>query len=436
MKKIIFILLLITQLSNSYSQSKYVPSKSNLENRAWFDESRLGIFIHWGVYSLLGDGEWAMNNQGFSVNEYALLPKFFNPTNFNAKDWAKLFKQSGAKYITFTSRHHDGFSMWNSNVSDFNVVKSTPYAKDVTKELVDACRAEGLKVMFYYSLLDWRRNDYLPVGETGKSIAGRDDKLANWDNYIQFMKDQLTELLTNYGQIDGIWFDGHWDKKKADWKYDEIYSLIHKIQPQCLIGNNHHITPFDGEDFQMFERDLPGQNKTGFGTDASHITELPKEVCGTIAGSWGFDIKDRKQKSFKEVLSYLIKAAGFGSNLLLNVGPMPNGEIQDYQQDVLEKLGVWLSTFGGTIYGTSKGPIDPTDQYAITKLNAKTYYLHLLATDKDEIHIPNLSLKVKALVDFENKNTINYTITNQDLIVKIPENVKSKSTWVLTLKAK
>lgn len=421
--------LIIGLLTNTFGQ--YTPSSENLENRAWFEKAKLGIFIHWGVYSVLGNGEWVMNNQNIGIDEYNLLPAFFNPIDFDAKSWASLFKKSGAQYITFTSRHHDGFSMWDSKVSDYNVVKKTPFKRDIVKELVEACRAEGIKVMFYYSLLDWHRDDYLPAGKTGKNIPGRDLSKGNWESYIQFMKDQLTELLTNYGRIDGIWFDGHWDKPDADWKYDEIYSLIHKLQPQCLVGNNHHIAPFQGEDFQLFERDMPGQNKTGFGTKAEDVGSLPKEVCGTIAGSWGFDIKDRKRKSFDEVLGYLVKAAGHGANLLLNVGPMPNGEIQDYQQDRLLELGQWLKIYGESIYGTTAGFSSPTDEYSITQKN-KIYFVHILKSDLKTLEFDNVDFKVKNIKSFDGKNKINYQLKNKKLVLDL-SNQQSDNPYVIKI---
>lgn len=421
-------------ISHSYGQQAYQPGPENLKNREWFEQSRFGVFIHWGVYSVLGDGEWVMNNQNISLDEYGLLPRFFNPLAFNAKEWAKLFKQAGAKYITFTTRHHDGFSMWNSQVSDYNVVQKSPFKRDIVKELVEACRAEGIKVMFYYSLLDWKRNDYLPAGKTGGGIAGRDSTKGDWNHYIQFMKDQLTELLTNYGRIDGIWFDGHWDKPKADWHFEEIYALIHKLQPQCLVGNNHHLAPFEGEDFQMFERDLPGENTTGFGTKAHDVGTLPKEVCGTIAGSWGFELKDRTRKSFKEVLTYLLKAAGHGSNLLLNVGPMPNGEIQDYQQDRLKELGKWLSVYGETIYGTEAGGIAPTDDYVLTR-KGNQVYLHVLKPEKKDLHIPNLPYQVKKVTTFIGNKEVKFSNKQNGLQLGLPASTE-ETDLVLTLTIK
>ena len=346
MKK--FVLFFIVLISfNSIAQTKYIPTKENLEARKWFEEARFGMFIHWGVYSVLGDGEWVMNNQNISIKEYEKLPSFFNPTEFNAKDWVKIAKDSGMKYITITSRHHDGFSMFNSKATDYTIVKKTPYKKDILKQLADECHKEGIKLFFYYSQLDWYRDDYFPRGRTGTGIKGRGE--GEWDDYIDFMKDQLTELLTNYGEIGGIWFDGQWDqhewdgkrfgKLKADFKLDEVYKLIHKLQPKALIGSNHHLSPNPGEDFQMFEKDLPGKGTKDFATSAEDIGDLPLEVCETINGSWGFNLKDRKHKSEKQLIQYLVKAAGYGSNLLLNVGPMPNGKIQEEHIESLKKIG-------------------------------------------------------------------------------------------------
>jgi len=426
--------LVIGSLSYGYSQQQYQPSPENLKNREWFEQSRFGVFIHWGVYSVLGDGEWVMNSQDIGLDEYALLPRFFNPTAFDAKQWAKLFKQSGAKYITFTTRHHDGFSMWNSQTSDYNIVKKSPFKRDIVKELVKACRAEGIKVMFYYSLLDWKRDDYLPVGRSGEAILGRDSTKGDWNHYIQFMKNQLTELLTNYGKIDGIWFDGHWDKPKENWHLSEIYELIHKLQPQCLVGNNHHLAPFEGEDFQMFERDLPGENTTGFGTSAHDVGKLPKEVCGTIAGSWGFQLIDRTRKSFREVLTFLVKAAGHGSNLLLNIGPMPNGEIQDYQQDRLKELGKWLTVYGETIYGTEAGGVPPTDDYALTR-KGNQVYLHILKPEKKELYIAKLPYEVKDVKTFIGNKDIKFSNIDNSLRLDLPAST-DEADLVLTLTIK
>lgn len=385
---------------------EYQPSPENLEARAWFQEARFGLFVHWGVYSLLGDGEWVMNNQNISIEEYEKLPTFFNPIDFNPVEWVTMAKEAGMKYITITSRHHDGFSMFDSKMTDYDIVDRTPYGKDVLKLLAEECRKQGIKLFFYYSLLDWNRDDYFPRGRTGNGIQGRGE--GNWENYIAFMKGQLRELLTNYGEIGGIWFDGHWDQKewdgktfgklKVDWHYDELYGMIHELQPQALIGNNHHIGVIEGEDFQMFEKDLPGKNTTGWGTPADQIGAVPLEVCETINGSWGFNLQDRKHKTEKELIHYLIKAAGYGSNLLLNVGPMPNGKIQPKHQESLKAMGDWLKEHGSTIYGSQKGPIPTSDDVVSTQKGNKVF-LHVLNPELKLLHMDQVPVKIKSVKD-------------------------------------
>ena len=427
MKK--FVLFFIVLISfNSIAQTKYIPTKENLEARKWFEEARFGMFIHWGVYSVLGDGEWVMNNQNISIKEYEKLPSFFNPTEFNAKDWVKIAKDSGMKYITITSRHHDGFSMFNSKATDYTIVKKTPYKKDILKLLADECHKEGIKLFFYYSQLDWYRDDYFPRGRTGAGIKGRGE--GEWDDYIDFMKDQLTELLTNYGEIGGIWFDGQWDqhewdgkrfgKLKADFKLDEVYKLIHKLQPKALIGSNHHLSPNPGEDFQMFEKDLPGKGTKDFATSAEDIGNLPFEVCETINGSWGFNLKDRKHKSEKQLIQYLVKAAGYGSNLLLNVGPMPNGKIQEEHIESLKKIGSWVKQNGQTIYKTKRGPIHPTDEIASTQ-NGNIIYIHLLDEKKKEYFIEGFNPKIKKISYLKSNKKVSHKKSNSGLTLILEE---------------
>ena len=421
MKKLIVIIICLTvNLSNA--QQDYSPSKENLEARKWFEEAKFGLFIHWGVYSVLGDGEWVMNNQNISIKEYERLPGFFNPIEFDADEWVKMAKETGMKYITITSRHHDGFSMFDSAASDYNIVDKTPYGKDVLKMLSDACRKEGIKLFFYYSQLDWYRDDYFPRGRTGNGITGRGE--GDWNDYIEFMKAQLTELLTNYGEIGGIWFDGQWDqhewdgkrfgKLKADFKLTEVYELIHKLQPQALIGSNHHLSPNPGEDFQMFEKDLPGKGTKDFATSADDIGNLPLEVCETINGSWGFNLKDRKHKSEKELIQYLVKAAGYGSNLLLNVGPMPNGKIQEEHIESLKKIGKWVKQNGQTIYNTKRGPISPSDEIASTQ-NGNIVYIHLLDNNKSEYYIEGFKSKFKNISYLNSNKKVSYKKTKTGL---------------------
>ena len=437
MKKYLLIIIVFTGL---FSNAQYQPTKENLEARRWFQDAKFGLFVHWGVYSVLGDGEWVMNNQNISIREYEKLPKFFNPTKYDAEKWVLMAKNAGMKYITITSRHHDGFSMFDSKASDYNIVKKTPYGKDVLKMLANACRKHNIKLFFYYSQLDWNRDDYFPRGRTGTGIDGRGE--GKWEDYIDFMKAQLTELLTNYGEIGGIWFDGQWDqhewdgkrfgKIKVDFKLKEVYDLIHQLQPKALIGSNHHLAPNEGEDFQMFEKDLPGNNTTGWGTPADQIGKVPLEVCETINGSWGFNLQDRKHKSEKELIHYLIKAAGYGSNMLLNVGPMPNGKIQPKHQASLRLMGDWLKQNGETIYGTRKGPISPNDDYVSTQ-KGKIVYVHLLNQEIDVIHADQVPVKIKGIFDMKTKTKLAYKNDNFGLVIDISKLSKDSIDTVIKI---
>ncbi|HMR56304.1 MAG TPA: alpha-L-fucosidase, partial [Cyclobacteriaceae bacterium] len=352
MKKQTFAIVLLLTLTVAVSgqEKKYTPTPENLKNRAWFQDARFGLFIHWGVYSVLGDGEWVMNNQQIPIKTYEKLPTFFNPIEFNPAEWVQMAKDAGMKYITITSKHHDGFAMYDSKISDYNIVKKTPYGKDVLKMLADECRKQGIKLFFYHSQLDWHHPEYFPRGNTGVGYTGREEK-GDMNKYLDYMDAQLTELLTQYGDIAGIWFDGMWDKKDAEWRLNQTYSLIHKLQPGALVGSNHHVTPYEGEDFQMFEKDLPGHNTTGFAPEQK-IGDLPKEICETINNSWGFNLQDARNKSIKNLIQYLVKGAGYDANLLLNVGPMPNGKIQPEHVALLKQMGEWTRQYGETIYGT------------------------------------------------------------------------------------
>jgi alpha-L-fucosidase len=364
----------------------YTPTPQNLAARRWFQDARFGLFVHWGVYSVLGDGEWVMNNRKLRVAEYERLPAQFNPTGFNAAEWVAVAKAAGMKYITITSKHHDGFAMFDSRTSDWDIVERTPYKRDVLRALADECKKQGLKLFFYYSQLDWHHPDYFPRGRTGRDTERPEH--GDFNKYLDYMDAQLTELLTRYGSVGGIWFDGWWDRKDADWRLDRTYALIHKLQPAALIGSNHHRAPFPGEDFQMFEKDLPGQNTTGFSGD-SVISQLPLETCETINGAWGWNIGDRRWKSPQELVRYLARAAGVNANFLLNVGPQPNGKLQPEQVERLREMGAWLKVNGESIYGTRGGPIPPRPWGVTTrKENGKTVYVHVFDWPDPRLVIP------------------------------------------------
>ena len=357
----------------------YVPTPENLQARQQFADRRFGVFLHWGLYSLFAQGEWYMQNEDIDNREYAKSADAFYPHRFNAAEWVSAIKAAGAKYICFTTRHHEGFSMFDTKLSDYNIMH-TPYGRDIVRQLVDECHKQGVGIHLYYSHIDWTRDDY-PTGRTGLH-TGKDPKKENWTSYYNFMNGQLTELLTNYGKIDGIWFDGWWDHDEDatpfDWQLPEQYALIHKLQPACIIGNNHHHAPFEGEDMQMFERDVPGENKSGL--SGQSISRLPLETCQTMNGMWGYKIKDQNYKSTKELLRLLVRTSSKGANLLLNVGPQPNGELPALALQRFKEMGQFLNGKAAeSIYATQAGGYHQGDSIVTTRNNAqRALYVHLL----------------------------------------------------------
>lgn len=396
------ILLSATNIYASQPES-YVPTQENLKARQEFSDSKFGIFLHWGIYSMFGQGEWYLQTGGLDCHEYAKAASGFYPSKFDAEKWISAFKDAGAKYICFTTRHHDGFSMFNTQYSDYDIIDATPFKRDIVKELADECARQDIKLHLYYSHLDWTREDYYPLGKTGHKTGRKSH--GKWDTYYSFMNNQLTELLTNYGPIGAIWFDGMWDQpENFDWRLEEQYALIHKLQPACLIGNNHHKAPKPGEDFQMFERDLPGENKAGYSA-GTEIGNLPLETCQTMNGMWGYKVKDQNYKSSKELIRLLVKTAGKGANLLINIGPQPNGEIPELALDRLKGMGEWLKKYGETIYGTTAGDI-MTAEWGTTTRKGDKLYIHILTDNMPQFITLPLKQRVKKAVLFDTQGKV------------------------------
>ena len=406
---------------SAHAQEGYQPTAANLAARQAYQDAKFGLFIHWGVYSVLGDGEWVMNQRHLTVEEYEKLPAFFNPTEFDPAEWVALAKAAGMKYITITSKHHDGFAMFGTKQSDWNIVDRTPYKKDVLKMLADECHRQGIKLAFYYSQLDWHNPNYYPRGRTGHD-AGRPES-GDWYTYLDYMDAQLRELLTNYGEIAGIWFDGMWDKPDADWRLAKTYTLIHDLQPQALVGSNHHHAPYPGEDFQMFEKDLPGKNASGLNQTAVISNELPLETAETMNIAWGFNIGDAHYKSTRQLIQYLVKAAGHNANFLLNVGPMPNGKIQPEFQTRLREMGEWLGRYGESIYGTRGGPITPRP-WGVTTQKGNMVYVHILDWQDATLALPALPGKVQSVHFLKDGSRGEISEAAGGLVLQIPPGVR------------
>ncbi len=396
---------------------EYVPSPEVLESRERFADDRFGIFLHWGIYSMFGQGEWYLN-YGPKAEEYVKAAKGFYPARFNAAEWVGAIKDAGAKYICITTRHHDGFSMWHTAENDYNIVDGTPFGRDILKELSEECARQGIALHLYYSHLDWVRDDY-PQGRTGHT-TGRDASKADWNSYYGFMNRQLKELLTGYGPIRAIWFDGWWDHDEDatpfDWQLPEQYEMIHRLQPSCMVANNHHQSPFPGEDIQIFERDLPGENTAGL--SGQEVSRLPLETCNTMNGMWGYKILDQNYKDSRTLIRYLVKAAGMGANLLLNIGPQPDGSLPAAALSRLKEIGNWLRENGETIYATKAGPF-PAQSWGTSTRKGNRLFLHVMTPESDAILIPE-NVKIKKAKEFATGKALKVSKAGSHHVVHLP----------------
>ncbi len=417
-KSILFTIILACTLC--MQAQTYQPSPEIQQAQREFQDKKFGIFLHWGIYSMLGQGEWVMQNRNINYQEYPKISAGFYPSKFNADEWVQAIKASGAKYITITSRHHDGFSMWNSAASDYNIVKATPFKRDVLKELSEACQRHGIALHFYYSHLDWGRLDY-PLGRTGLGTSRPKDQ-QDWKHYQKFMNNQLTELLTQYGPIGAIWFDGVWDHDSDatpfDWQLRPQYDLIHRLQPSCLVANNHHLVPFDGEDVQIFERDLPGENKAGYSGENGVSKTLPLESCETMNRTWGYNITDSLYKTPKEIIHLLVGAAGRNANLLLNIGPEPNGELPAKAVSRLKAVGEWMGQYGETIYGTRGGEVEP-HPWGVTTRKDNRLFVHILDLQDSGLFLPLKNNKVKRACEFVSRKAVKLTRVDGGIVLQL-----------------
>ena len=364
----------------------YQPEDWNLKARKAFADQRFGIFIHWGLYANYAQGEWYLQQGKLDEKAYSRMMYGFCPSKFDAKEWARVFKGSGAKYVTVTSRHHDGFSMWPTKADDGYNIALTPFKRDILGELAAACKDEGLQLNFYYSLMDWHRKDY-PAGTVANHVLGQ--QKGDYASYKAFMLAQITELIDAY-HPGNIWFDGEWEHAECkdgvwtrdlDWDFDAIYDLIHS--KKVLVANNNHQPIRPKEDIQLFERDLPGENGAGYSKDQTIAEDRPIEQCDVIQENvWGYRIGENKFRTPEEVCAMVCRAAAKDSNLLMNIGPDGSGQLPAKAVEVLAKVGPWMAANGDAIYGTrGAGLMKNADgtETAKTVKDGKTFVILLKA---------------------------------------------------------
>ena len=403
------------------------------EGLKWFQDARLGMFIHWGLYSILARGEWVMHNARIPVSEYEPLVQKFNPTKFNADEWVSIAADTGQKYMVITSRHHDGFSMYDTALSDYKVTR-TPFQRDPLRELADACaRRRDVKLGFYSSLLDWHHPAYRFRQESGLA----------WSDYLEFLHGQVRELCTQFGEIACLWFDGDWPNHLltddnayfaagGSFEYEKLYEMIHTLQPHAVVHNNRHAEPLPGEDVQGFEQDLPGQNTAGFNTTT--ISTLPMEVCMTINDSWGVNDQDENHKSSQHLIRTLAKSASVGANFLLNVGPTALGEILPVHTERLRDMGQWLRVHGESIYGTRAGMIPPAlNGSSISTCKGETHYIHVLNYISDSVTLRDVPAYITKASLLKDSSQVKLTRRDENTILTLLPHQRDVADTVIRL---
>jgi len=332
---------------------------------------RFGMFIHWGPVSLTGQEiGWSRGAQT-PINEYDDLYKRFNPTEFNADTWVAIAKAAGMKYLVLTTKHHDGFCLWDTKQTDFNIMHS-PFGRDVTKELAAACRRGGIAFGTYHSVCDWHHPDF-PLTSPGGKVRRETSDIAA---YRRYLRAQVTELITNYGPLHSMWFDVPQEFDRAEGS--ENVRLCRTLQPDILVNNR------------------AGGGCGDYGTPEQRVggfdIERPWETCMTICRQWSWR-PDDKMKTLAECLQTLVRTAGGDGNLLFNVGPLPSGEIEPRQVERLKEMGAWLAKYGSSIYGTRGGPFKPA-KHVVSTRQGKTIYLHIVAWPEERLTLPALPAKI------------------------------------------
>ena len=353
---------------------------------AWWREARFGMFIHWGPVSLKGTEIGWSRGAEVPVAEYDALYKQFNPTLFDADGWAAIAKQAGMKYLVITSKHHDGFALWDTKLTDYNIM-NTPFHRDVLKELSAACRRHGIVFCTYHSILDWHHPDY-PLGSPGGKTA---KPSPNMDRYVAYLKGQLAEIVRNYGPIGIIWFDGQWEKSWNPDRGDDLYAYVRGLQPSIII-NNRVGAARPRKDGKVTAETAGGDYDTPEQTIGAFQNDRPWESCITIGEQWSWKPGD-KLKSIKECLQTLVLCAGGDGNLLLNVGPMPDGRIEPRQVERLKEIGRWMEANGRTIYGTRGGPFKP-GAWGASTYKGNSIFVHVFDWPDSGLVLPLIGKKV------------------------------------------
>ena len=421
------------------------------DRTAWFREAKFGMFIHWGPYSLASvEASWPIMTPGpnpaISEAEYRALPGRFNPVKFDPEAWIRLAKAAGQRYMVFTSKHHDGFCMFDSALTDYQITK-TPYGRDIVAQLAAACREERMPFGFYYSPPDMNHPGFRDASKLAKENWQGEPEHPEWRTYLDYVEGQLRELLTKYGPVALIWFDGLDNQDK----YNGIrfHSLIHQLQPATLINNRIGL-PGDFETPEQFIPDviptkssrtrLAGLERPKVPTGTATLPASPDdfllwETCMTINNTWAYNKNDRNFKSATQLIRSLVEVTSKGGNLLLNVGPTPEGTIQPEFEERLRAIGEWLRVNGESIYGTTYGPLQNLT-FGRTTAKGTTIYLHVFEWPRGNVELSGLTRQVSGVRLLAGGKPLKYRQAGETLTIEVPAQPPDPHVSVLAIKTR
>jgi len=417
------------------------------ERTAWFRQAKFGMFIHWGPYSLASvEASWPIMVPGrkgypaISEADYRALPQRFNPVKFDPYAWIRLAKAAGQRYMVFTTKHHDGFAMFDSAFTDYKIT-NTPYKKDIVAELAAACRSEHMPLGFYYSPPDMNHPGYRDTRRPASENWRGEPERPEWPLYLDYMQLQLTELLTRYGPVAIIWFDGL--GRQMIYDPHRFHKLIRELQPDCLINNRIGL-PGDYETPEQFvPKIIPrlGLRIAGTSqTDQPAVPPLPKpeefrlwETCMTINNTWAYNKHDTNYKSVTQLIRTLVEVASKGGNLLLNVGPTPEGTIQPEFEERLRAIGEWLKVNGEAIYGTTYGPLQNLS-FGRSTAKGNVIYLHVFDWPSGSLEVSGLNSKVREAVLLATKKSLAFRQAGDRLTIQTPAQAPDPHASVIALR--
>ena len=394
--------------ASAQTTAPYAPAPENLQARTAFQDAKFGIFLHWGLYSMLGTGEWTMTNRNINYQEYAKLANAFYPHDFDAAEWVSAIKSSGAGYVCFTTRHHDGFSMWDTAQTDYDIVDATPYKQDIVKALSGECARQDIRLHLYYSLIDWSDPRYRTVYPEGMkkedclndiygSPAGKEEEPEKWQEFLEFNNHQLKELMSNYGTVDLLWFDGDWERSAAQWKMPEFREYLHTLNPNVVL--NSRMQGYG--DYETPEQGIPLYGPKG-----------EWEFCTTINDSWGYRPSDNDYKSSGQIVRMFCDCITLGGRMLLDIGPKEDGTLDERQEKVLLDLGGWIHDHKEAVFGTEKG-LDYNHFLGGSTISAdkKTMYLFVYDKPQETLCVKGIKTPVKRVTVLHTGEELRFSYT-------------------------